>query len=340
LIGSAILATWFPDAASTSASGVDGPFYWIYILAVLALALFVGLAAIFMRAYRRPEPPARGARGGRPNPVLVGVWVLAALGLGAFAFAAGYPGFLDQTVPPYGSYGIDVTARQWDWDFTYPNGHVADTLHVEAGRPVRLNLKSEDVEHGLSIPAMRVNRAVRPGRDATAWFEAVEPGTYPLRDGLFSGDSLTSLNSALVVHPGPEFQKWLESVSDIFQGRTLVEVGELLYNRQGCAVCHTTDGTPRVGPSFKNLYGYEFDTVDGGRITVDDAYVKESILTPNASVVAGYQPVMTPFAGILDDREIEAITAWLRTLSDRGGQPEAAAGAPADTTAAEQEEER
>lgn len=337
MIGSAILATWFPEAASTHAPDVDGPFYWIYILAVLALFLIAGLALTFMRVYKRQDPDAKGARGGSPNPVLLGLWVLAALGLAVFAFVAGFPGFIDQTVAPYGSYGIDVTARQWDWDFTYPNGHVADTLHVAADRPVSLTLKSEDVEHGLAIPAVRLNSVARPGFEGHSWFEATEPGTYDLRGSLFNGDSLTAMNSALVVHSQADFDAWLESVSDIFQGRTLVEVGELLYNRQGCAVCHTTNGAPLVGPTFQNLYGYEFDTVEGVRVTADDAYIKESILTPNASVVAGYQPVMTPYAGILDDREIEAITAWLRSLSDRGGTPEEAA-APADTTAVEQEE--
>jgi heme/copper-type cytochrome/quinol oxidase subunit 2 len=81
LIGSAILATWFPEAASTHAAGVDGPFYWIYVLAVLALVVFAGLVGIFMRTYRRQDPGQKGAPAGRPNPVFVGLWVLAALGL-------------------------------------------------------------------------------------------------------------------------------------------------------------------------------------------------------------------------------------------------------------------
>ena len=85
------------------------------------------------------------------------------------------------------------------------------------------------------------------------------------------------------------------------------------------------------------MYGYECNTVEGTRVLVDDAYVKESILTPNVSVIEGYQPVMTPYAGILDDRDIEAITAWLKTLSDKGGDP-AATEAPADTTSTGQEE--
>jgi len=337
LIGSAILATWFPDAASTHAPGVDGPFYWIYILAVMALFLFAGLAVIYMRLYRRQDRNQLGAPVGRLNPVFLGVWVLSALALAVFAFVVGFPGFIDQTVAPYGSYGIEVTARQWSWDFTYPNGHVADTLHVAAGRPVRLDMNSEDVEHGLSIPAVRVNQAIIPGRASEAWFEATLPGTYDLHGSIFSGDSLTSMNSALVVHDNAEFLAWLDAVSDIFKGRTMVEVGELLYSRHGCAVCHTIDGTKLVGPSFLNMYGYEFDTVEGTRIKVDQVYVKESILTPNASVIAGFQPVMTPYEGVLDDREIEAITAWLDSMSDKGGDT-AVSEAPADTTAVEQEE--
>jgi cytochrome c oxidase subunit 2 len=116
----------------------------------------------------------------------------------------------------------------------------------------------------------------------------------------------------------------------------MAEVGELLYTKQGCAVCHSLDGTKLVGPSFKNVYGFEFLTTTGETVVADEAYIKESILTPNASVVAGYQPVMTPYAGILDDREIEAITAFLMTQSERGAVAEMEAPAAADST--EQEE--
>ena len=88
-----------------------------------------------------------------------------------------------------------------------------------------------------------------------------------------------------------------------------------------CMACHTTTGHKLVGPTFKDMYGFEFDTVEGTRITVDDAYIRESILTPNVSVIAGYQPVMTPFAGLVTDQEIEAITAWLKTLFSKRLRP-------------------
>ncbi|MEN8008448.1 MAG: cytochrome c oxidase subunit II [Candidatus Krumholzibacteriota bacterium] len=319
MIGSAILATWFPEAASTHAAGVDEPFYWIYIAAVLALFLFVGLAAIFLWIFRRQDRNQLGAETGRLNPVFLGLWILGALGLAVFAFVAGFPGFIDQNAAPYGAYGIDVTARQWGWDFVYPNGHVADTLHVATGTPVHLTLGTEDVEHGLSIPAMRVNQAVIPGSQSETWFEATTAGTYQLRGSIFDGDGFSSMNSALVVHEPQDFVAWMNEVSDIFKGRTMPEVGELLYTRLGCMACHTTNGQKLVGPTFLDMYGFEFDTVEGTRITVDDAYIRESILEPNVSVIAGFQPVMTPFAGLVTDQEIEAITAWLKTLSSKGG---------------------
>ena len=319
MIGSPILATWFPDAASTHAAGVDGPFYWIYIAAVLALFLFAGLGGTYLWIFRRQDRNQLGAVTGPLNPIFLGLWVLGALGLAVFAFVVGFPGFIDQTVAPQGAYSIDVTARQWGWDFTYPNGHVADTLHVATGKPIHLTLNTEDVEHGISIPAMRVNQAIVPGSRSDAWFEATAAGSYKLHGSIFSGDGFTDMNSALVVHEPADFTTWLEGVSDIFQGRTYEEVGEILYTRLGCMACHTTTGHKLVGPTFLDMYGFEFDTVEGKRILVDDAYIRESILTPNVSVIAGYQPVMTPFEGLVTDQEIEAITAWLKTLSSKGG---------------------
>jgi len=339
LIGSANSSTWFPEAASTHAQNVDGLFFGIYVAAVFALFLFAGLALVYFYLFRRQGEDQKGQQGGRLNPVLLGLWLLGALGLGLFAYIGGIPGFVDQAVAPYDAYRIHATARQGDWDFAYPNGHVADTLMVAVGRPVHLTLVSEDVSHSLAIPALRVNQAIVPGRNTDAWFEATKPGTFRLQSNIYSGAGFDSMATSFIALESQEFEKWLADVSDIFIGRTLPEVGEILYNRLGCKACHTIDGTQLVGPSFKDVYGFEFDTVEGVRVTVDDAYIKESILTPNVSVIAGFQPVMTPYAGLVDDREIEAITAWLRTLSSKGGLDEEAAAAPAETEDATGQEE-
>jgi cytochrome c oxidase subunit 2 len=322
--------TWLPDAASRGAAAVDQPFMGLYMAGALVVVLVTGLALTWVMLFRRRDEAARGAASGRPNPALLGAWTLAAVALAAWAFTSGFGGFLDQSVAPYGAYDINVTAKQWAWSFTYPNGWTADTLHVPTGRPVRLILNTEDVIHGLSVPALRLSEAALPGRASEAWFEATEPGTYALGSDIYSGDGYSTMRTALVAETPTDFDAWLTRVSDIFAGRTMEEVGELLYNRKGCVACHSLDGSKRVGPSFKELYGHEFDTREGVRVTADDAYIKESILEPNVSVIAGYEPVMTPYAGQISDREIEAITAWLKTMSSLGGT----AADAADTTGA------
>jgi len=318
LIGIAILSTWFPEAASSHAARVDGSFHGVYFAAVCFLVLFVGLALVQLRMYRRQDRDQQGAVTERPNPIFLAAWVLGVVGLALYAFAAGVPGFIDLTVQPYGAYEIDVTARQWAWEFAYPNGHVAEELHVPADRPVRLNLVTADVAHSLAVPALRINAAIVPDRETRTWFEATTTGNYELQSNAFSGDGFNDMKTALVVHDSADFTAWLNEVSDIFKGRTMAEVGELLYTRHGCTACHSRDGTPLVGPSFKDLYGHEFDTVAGTRIVAEDAYIRESITEPNASVILGFQPVMASYNGVVSDKEIEAITAWLKTISSKG----------------------
>ncbi len=312
---------WLPQAGATGAAAVDKPLLGLYLAGVLAVVLVTGLAVVWIRSFVRRDEAARGAPAGRPNPALRGLWVLAAVGLAGWAFVAGFGGFLDQSVAPFGAYEVDVTARQWAWSFTYPNGWTADTLHVPLGRPVKLTLTSEDVIHGLSVPAMRLSEAVLPGRPAEAWFEAALADTFELRSDIYSGEGYEGMRTALIAQDQAEFDAWLTRVSDIFAGRTYEEVGELLYTSKGCVACHSLDGSKRVGPSFKGAYGHVVELRDGSRVEADDAYIRQSILDPNSQVVAGYEPVMTPYAGQISDREIEAVTAWLKTLSgpDGGG---------------------
>jgi len=330
LIGSVVLSTWmlstwFPEAVSDHALLVDGPFRGVSVLAVCLLAVFVGLALVLFRLYRRQDKNQQGAITGRANPVFQTVWVLLLLGFAVHTFRVGLPGFMDQAVEPYGAYEVGVSARQWGWDFVYPNGHTDTVLHVPADRAVRLNMTSADVAHSLAVPALRIEAAIEPGQDNSTWFEAHTPGTYELRSNTYSGEGFAGMKTELVVHDSAGFDKWLDGVSDIFKGRDLAEVGELLYTRQGCVACHTTDGTRLVGPSFKDLYGHKFETADGKTILADDAYIHESIVDPAVSVIAGYPAVMVSYAETMTDREIEAITAWLQTLAGHGGAAKPAA---------------
>lgn len=103
-------------------------------------------------------------------------------------------------------------------------------------------------------------------------------------------------------------EKFDEEAGDM----TPEELGASLYANKGCVGCHSLDGSKMVGPSFKGLYGREEVMADGSKLTADDAYIKESILEPQAKIVEGYAPVMQDL-GVTED-EIVAITAYIKTL--------------------------
>lgn len=91
--------------------------------------------------------------------------------------------------------------------------------------------------------------------------------------------------------------------------------GQQLFAQNGCQGCHSIDGADGVGPTHQNLFGRTETMQDGSTVTVDSAYVHESIVNPSARVVEGYQPVMVPY-DYLSEAEIASIIAYLRTLSD------------------------
>jgi|GEM_PF-869968 len=100
-------------------------------------------------------------------------------------------------------------------------------------------------------------------------------------------------------------------------GGALVPVGERLYKMKGCMACHSIDGTRFIGPSLKGVFGQRITVVTDGKprqITVDEAYLRKSILDPNADIVSGFKPLMPSQAGIVDDSEISALIEYIKSL--------------------------
>ena len=98
------------------------------------------------------------------------------------------------------------------------------------------------------------------------------------------------------------------------EAATLADQGQKLSQRFGCIGCHSTDGTVLTGPSWKGLFGSQVTLSDGSTVTVDEAYIYESILDPPAKVVQGFTPVMPLFKDRLADKDIRALTEWIKSL--------------------------
>ncbi len=90
--------------------------------------------------------------------------------------------------------------------------------------------------------------------------------------------------------------------------------GKALTETLGCLGCHSVDGSGRVGPSFQGLFGRQVELADGGKVTADEAYIRESIARPKAKVVKGFPDVMPDFEGKIPEEDLSAIIVYIKTL--------------------------
>ena len=205
-----------------------------------------------------------------------------------------------------------VEGQKWNWSFTYPNGYVDANLHVPVDRPVQLVMSSADVIHSLYVPVFRIKQDVVPGRYSKVWFEATEPGEYDLFCAEYCGTSHSDMLALVVVHPPGEFEAWLEQASNFLETMSPVDAGRKLFQVRGCMQCHSMDGSAKTGPTLLGVFGRSENMANGTTLTVDENYIRESILEPNARVVAGFEPVMPTYQGRLKDAEIMAIIEYLK----------------------------
>ena len=312
----AVNSSLFPTPSSTTAEQVDNLFYFILLVSIFFFAIIVGVMVLFLIKYRA-RPGESAQKSPSHNNTLEVAWTVIPGIFVAGIFFWGFVGYLDMRQPPDDSYEIQVTAKKWSWSFTYPNGHVDNNLHVPQDRPVRLVMSSDDVIHSLYIPAFRLKMDVIPGRYTTTWFESGTPGEYTLFCAEYCGTQHSNMLAKVVVHRSGEFEKWLEDAANFLETVTPVQAGEILYQRRGCIQCHSVDGSAKSGPSFKDVFGSQQGLSDGSSVTVDENYLRESILEPQAKVRAGYKPVMPTYQGQLKDEEISALIVYIKSLSEQ-----------------------
>jgi cytochrome c oxidase subunit II len=328
-----------PEQMSTVAPDVDWLYYFIYWLSVVLFVLIVGFMVYWAIKYRERKGHKPEATG--HNVPLEIAWTVAPIFLLAFLFHKGFVGYMDMSIAPAGAMDIRVNAKQWGWEFVYPNGGSDSELHVPVHKPVKMVMGSADVLHSFFIPAMRVKRDVVPGMFTTVWFEATHTGQDDImcaeycggRSKDASGNELPfaqmtghwSMHSMVHVETEEEFTKYLLSIGDkcaaytvkgqVCPNSILVEAGQGLYAKKGCVACHTTTGSKLVGPSWKGIFGKE-ESTDHGMVKVDEAYIRESILDPQAKIVTGFPPTMPPFRGQINDQEIDELTAYIKSLKE------------------------
>jgi cytochrome c oxidase subunit 2 len=306
---------WMPKGTSTFAGEVDFVFQFVLWISIIFFVLIVALMVLFVARYRRPKGTKPEDSPHKHLPLEL-TWTIVPSILVIIIFYLGFRGYMNLITPPANAYEILVTGQKWKWLFTYPNGYVDESLHVPVDEDIRLVTSSEDVIHSLYIPQFRLKQDVVPGRYGNLWFRATDPGEYEIFCAEYCGTGHSDMLATVVVHPPGEFEKWLEDASNFLDRMSPVEAGKLLYSQRGCKQCHSIDGSAGTGPTFKGIWGTQRVLQDGSRVLFDENHVRESILDPQAQVLAGFDPVMPTFKGKLKDREITAIIAFLKSLKD------------------------
>ncbi|HTS61637.1 MAG TPA: cytochrome c oxidase subunit II [Candidatus Acidoferrales bacterium] len=315
----------FPVQASSLAPEVDHLLYFLLAVTVFFTLLIFGAIFYFAIRYRRrseKELP-HVVHGGYTLEIL---WSVIPFGLTMVMFTWGASVFFAGARPPDNAMQIYAVGKQWMWKLEHMEGvREINELHVPVGRPIRITMASEDVIHSFYVPAFRTKQDVVPGRYTTTWFTPTKVGKYHLFCAEYCGTRHSGMIGWVYVMEPRDYENWLGGGA---VGGSLAENGKLLFEQLACSNCHKDDNSGRC-PTLVGLFGKDVQLSGGGRVKADEAYLRESILQPQAKIVAGYEPVMPTFTGLVNEDQVVQLVEYVKSLGPKPVTPaNAAAAAP------------
>jgi cytochrome c oxidase subunit 2 len=301
----------FPVAASAQAGEIDA-LYWFetIVTVVMTLVIFAGVVIFAWKYQRKPNVKPTQIEG---STKLELTWSIVPFLVMLVMFWWGAKLYFSQQDPPKDAMEVFVTGKQWMWKVQYPDGtREINALHVPVGQPVKLTMASEDVIHSFSIPAFRVRHDVVPGHYDSLWFTATKPGHYHLFCTEYCGNQHAGMIGWVDVMERREYANWAGGGGA--QGN-LATQGEQLFAQNGCSTCHLLDQQGRC-PNLRGLYNKPVQLTGGQTVIANDAYLRESILEPNAKIVAGFEPnIMPNFKGQISEENVIQLIAYIKSLS-------------------------
>jgi cytochrome c oxidase subunit II len=301
----------FPEQASTISTEVDHLLYFLLAVSVFFTLLIFGSIFYFAIKYRRrsPDELPRIVHGGLTLEIL---WSVIPFGLTMVMFAWGASVYFTMYRPPDDAIEIYGVGKQWMWKIQHMEGQrEINELHIPVGRAVKMTLTSEDVIHSFFVPAFRTKTDVLPGRYTVTWFRATKPGKYHLYCAEYCGTKHSGMIGWVhVLEPG-DYQQWLSGGAG---AGSMASSGEKLFQDLACGNCHKPDNTGRC-PNLVGLHNQTVEIAGGGTVKADEAYIRESILNPSAKIVAGYQPSMPTFQGLVTEEGVLQLVEYIKSLT-------------------------
>jgi cytochrome c oxidase subunit 2 len=308
-------AYWFPEQASSFAAEVDYLYMAIFWISLVFFAGIVGSMIYFCIKYRRKGDLIDPQPSPSHNTAIEILWSVLPSILLVWMFYVGAESYFNMRVPREDAEEINVTAKQFAWVFTYPDGDTSAELHLVRDKPAKLILQSEDVLHSFYVAAFRQKMDIVPGRYTYAFIEPTKLGEFRLSCNEYCGTGHSKMRTMAKVHLTDADRKantqWIKPDHPPWKN------GERIYRIQ-CSGCHKIDGTKATGPALNLIWGTEETLMGGTKVKVDEQYVLNSIWEPAKDIVDGYGPVtkMNSFKGILDQNDVNRVIAYLKYLKD------------------------
>ncbi|MEY4616764.1 MAG: cytochrome c oxidase subunit [Pseudomonadota bacterium] len=302
-------SSFAPTAATKIAEDWDSLYMFLLVTSLIACVLIIAGMIYFVTKYRRKTDNDKTPYISH-NTMLEFLWSFIPLVLFMIMFAWGWSIYHDMRSAPADAKEVHVYGQQWLWQFEYKNGKkLNNEMVVPVGEPIKLIMTSKDVLHSFYIPSFRIKQDVVPGRYTTLWFQAEKMGEFHIFCTEYCGIEHSGMLAKVKVVEPAEYEKWLAE-NDQLAGSP----GAKIYNDKGCVACHSLDGSPKVGPSFKGLYGRKNVFEEGGELVADENYIRESIVNPTAKTVKGYpKGAMPSFQGQFSEEDLTAIIEFIKS---------------------------
>jgi cytochrome c oxidase subunit 2 len=313
-----------PERASAFAGEVDALFFFI-VAVTIVFTVGISIALVFFAVKYRRRSDADRPPEIHGSLVLEITWTVIPLLIVVVMFVWGAKVFFHMNRPPDDAMTVSVVGKRWMWKLQHPTGQrEINELHVPKGRAVKLVITSEDAIHSFFVPAFRIKKDAVPGRYNVAWFRATKTGSFHLFCAEYCGTEHSKMIGKVVVMEPEDYQTWLAGGPP---PESPVVAGEKLFTELNCITCHRPDSAGR-GPVLDGIFGRPVRLASGDTVVADEAYVRESIVNPAARVVAGYQPVMPTYQGLVSEEQLIALVAYIESLQVPSEAAPASDGTP------------
>jgi cytochrome c oxidase subunit II len=315
LIGIAIslAVDWFPAKGDTAADQIDTVYDVLLICSVPVFVLVMTIAIYSVIRFRAKPgdmgdgPPIHG------NTRLEIIWVTIPFLMVTALAAYGWIVLDDIEAKKQNEMVVRVTGQQFTWSFGYPEADVRSTeLVLPEGRPIDFRIRSRDVVHSFWVPEFRLKSDAVPGLTTKIRLTPDRVGRYQVVCAELCGIGHSTMRQLVRVVPAGAFNAWLERRQRAAAGGggggggggQAAADGEAVFNENGCGSCHTlseagTEGT--VGPDLDNIG------------TDTEAYIRQSIVDPNADVTQGFPRDVMPqnFRDQIPPQQLDALVEYL-----------------------------